>query len=167
MNMKYKQKVEFIESLFLLLVGIVLVLLPIYVEPKIEIVIRLIFALYAVINLVQYILTFKSKDIEGLITFFISLLAIGSTFLFNVSEPKGLAMSLMAWITLMSVAKLTKVDYYHDKKSSMCWNSGCRCNSRARYGLPRKRSAPPRKLNNFAQWRKCNDRFNQPEKIRC
>ena len=35
--MKYKQKVEFIESLFLLLVGIVLVLLPIYVEPKIEI----------------------------------------------------------------------------------------------------------------------------------
>jgi uncharacterized membrane protein HdeD (DUF308 family) len=117
--MKYKQKVEFIESLFLLLVGIVLVLLPIYVEPKIEIVIRLIFALYAVINLVQYILTFKSKDIEGLITFFISLLAIGSTFLFNVSEPKGLAMSLMAWITLMSVAKLTKVDYYHDKKDRM------------------------------------------------
>ena len=28
-------------------------------------------------------------------------------------------MSLMAWITLMSVAKLTKVDYYHDKKDRM------------------------------------------------
>lgn len=117
--MKYKQKVEFIESLVLLLVGIVLVLLPIYMEPDIKIIIRLIFGLYAIINIVQYILTVKSKDREGLLTFFISLLAIGATFLFDVTVPKGLAMSLMAWITMMSVAKLTKIDYYHDKKDRM------------------------------------------------
>ena len=117
--MKNKQKIEFIESLILLLIGIILVLLPIYINPDIKLIIRIVFGLYSVINLIQYILTRKSKDYEGLFTALLSAVAIGLTFLFDVTNPQGLAMALMGWITLMSSAKLAKIDYYHDRKDRM------------------------------------------------
>ena len=118
--MKYKQKVDLIIALILLLIGIVLILLPIYVVPNMSIIIRILFASYAIINLVQYILTRKSKDYEGLHTCIVSIICLIATFIFDVTATaKTLAMTLMLWTTLMSLVKLKKVDYYHDRKDRM------------------------------------------------
>ena len=73
---------------------------------KVSIIIRLLFALYAIINLVQYILTRKDKDYEGLHTFIISTITVILTFFFDVEKsPNTLAMIMMFWITLMSLTK--------------------------------------------------------------
>jgi uncharacterized membrane protein HdeD (DUF308 family) len=119
--MKSKQKVDFIISLFLLMIGLILIILPIYTTPNIKIIIRLIFVSYAIINIVQYILTKKTKDSEGLHTFIVSLVVLICTYIFKdwSSIPKLLAMTLMLWITLMALVKLKKVDYYHDRKDRM------------------------------------------------
>ena len=108
--MKHKQKVDLIVALSLLLIGIVLILLPIYVVPNMTIIIRILFASYAIINLVQYILTRKSKDFEGLHTFVVSIIALVATFIYDVAAlAKTLAMTLMLWTALMSLVKLKKV----------------------------------------------------------
>lgn len=115
--MKYKQKIDLIIALILLLIGIVLILLPIYITPNMTIVIRVIFSAYAMLNLIQYLLTSKSKDYEGIHVAIVSIIALATSFIFDVTKTcKILAMVLMLWISLMSLVKLKKVDYYHDRK---------------------------------------------------
>ena len=118
--MKEKQKVDFSVAFILLFIGIALTFIPLIVNIKISIIIRLLFASYAIINLVQYILTRKNKDYEGLFTFFISLITVVLTFFFDVNtSPNRLAMIMMFWVTLMSLIKFKKVDYYHDRRDRM------------------------------------------------
>lgn len=118
--MKQKQQVDFTIAMILLFIGIVLTILPILITIKVSIIIRLLFALYAIINLVQYILTRKDKDYEGLHTFIISTITVILTFFFDVEKsPNTLAMIMMFWITLMSLTKFKKVDYYHDRRDRM------------------------------------------------
>ena len=118
--MKTKQKVDLIIALVLLLIGIGLILLPIYIEPNMKIVLRIIFGLYALINFIQFILTRKSKDYEGLYTCIVSIIALITTFVIDVStSTKAIALTMMIWITLFSLVKLKKVDYYHDKNDRM------------------------------------------------
>lgn len=118
--MKSKQKVDLIIALVLLLIGIGLILLPIYIEPNMKIVLRVIFSLYAIVNLIQFILTKKSKDYEGLHTCIVSIIALIATFVIDVAtSPKAIALTIMIWTTLFSLVKLKKVDYYHDKNDRM------------------------------------------------
>lgn len=118
--MKFKQKIDTIIAIFLILIGIILLILPTFNITNIKYLSIGIFALYTFLNLIQFILTRKSKDYEGLHS------AIGSLIIFIASiatspenSPKTLAMLLMTWIIFMSLAKLKKMDYYHDKNDRM------------------------------------------------
>ena len=118
--MKFKQKIDTIIAIFLILIGIILLILPTFNVTNIKYLSIGIFALYTILNLIQFILTRKSKDYEGLHS------AIGSLIIFIASiatspenSPKTLAMLLMTWIIFMSLAKLKKMDYYHDKNDRM------------------------------------------------
>ena len=118
--MKFKQKIDTIIAIFLIFIGIILLILPTFNITNIKYLSIGIFALYTILNLIQFILTRKSKDYEGLHS------AIGSLIIFIASiatspenSPKTLAMLLMTWIIFMSLAKLKKMDYYHDKNDRM------------------------------------------------
>ena len=118
--MKIKQKVDTIIALFLILIGITLLILPIFNITNIKYLSIGIFTLYTILNLIQFLLTKKSKDYEGIhsaIGSFIVLIA--SIIVKPETNPKTLAMLLMTWIIFMSLAKLKKMDYYHDKKDRM------------------------------------------------
>lgn len=118
--MKEKQKVDFTVAMVLLFIGIVLTLIPLLIDIKINIIILILFSSYAIINLVQYILTRKNKDYEGLATFLISLTTVILTIILDVNKsPNTLAMIIMFWVTLMSLIKFKKVDYYHDRRDRM------------------------------------------------
>ena len=118
--MKKKQKVDFTVAMLLLFIGIALTIIPLMIAIKLNIIVRLLFSSYAIINLIQYILTRKDKDYEGLLTFFVSLITVILTFIFDiVTSPNRLAMTLMFWITAMSLIKFKKVDYYHDRRDRM------------------------------------------------
>ena len=64
--MKFKQKVDTIIAICLILIGVVLLVLPVFNITNIKYLSIGIFALYTVLNLIQFILTRKSKDYEGL-----------------------------------------------------------------------------------------------------
>jgi len=118
--MKFKQKVDTTIAVLLILIGIVLLILPIFNITNIKYLSIGIFTLYTVLNLIQYILTRKSKDYEGLHSAIGSALILIASIIFNPeSQPKTLAMLLITWILFMALAKLKKMDYYHDKKDRM------------------------------------------------
>ena len=62
--MKFKQKVDTIIAICLILIGVVLLVLPVFNITNIKYLSIGIFALYTVLNLIQFILTRKSKDYE-------------------------------------------------------------------------------------------------------
>lgn len=118
--MKYKQKVDLVIAVFLIIIGIVLLILPLFNITNLQVIFIIVMALYSVINLVQFILTIKDKDYEGLFTALVSVSAIFASCYLDITEkPVNLAIILMLWITLMSVIKLKKSDYYDDRNNKM------------------------------------------------
>ncbi len=118
--MKYKQKVDLITAIILILIGLVILILPIINILNIKYMLIVILALYAALNLAQYLLTKDSKDYEGVQTFLASALGVVACTIIDIAEsPGNLAMVLMLWIIIMSLCKLKKVDYYHDRKDRM------------------------------------------------
>lgn len=118
--MKYKQKVDLSIAIFLIIIGCFLLILPIFKIVKLEIMFITVMILYAIANFLQFILTRKSHDYEGLFTSLISIGVVVSSFFLDITDkPVNLAMLLMGWITIMSVIKLKKSDYYDDRNNKM------------------------------------------------
>ncbi len=116
--MKYKQKIDIIINSCLFLVGILTIILGIIKYSDIKTIFISIMFLYSILNLAQYLMTKSSKDIEGLLTFVVSLATaiVDYNLVFN---SKVLCISIMVWVSLMSVIKFIKTDYYNDRKDKM------------------------------------------------
>ena len=105
--MKYKQKVDITIALLLIITGSVILALPLFDVNNIRVVSIIVFGVYTALNIIQYILTYKSKDIEGIISAVASLVALVAIVIYNPTEsPRTLAMILMTWEIIMSLAKL-------------------------------------------------------------
>ena len=117
--MKTKQKVDFIIDLLLLVIGMITIFLGIIHFDRIRIVFEAIMVLYAILNLIQFILTKKNKDYEGLYTFFASfVIAMFANFI-DFTSTNNLTLLLLSWVIIMSVIKFIKTDYYNDRKDRM------------------------------------------------
>ena len=117
---KKKQKVDIIIALFLILIGVILLLLPLFDFNDVRLLITIVFSLYTILNGLQFIITKESKDFEGLYSALASLVVLFINIFFDVIEkPKSLALLLLLWISLMAIVKLKKTDYYHDRKDRM------------------------------------------------
>lgn len=118
--MKKKQKIDMYIALFLIFIGVILLLMPILGVTNLKWLSIGIFSLYTVLNIIQFLLTKESKDYEGIHTAIASLIVLIASIIFNPqNSPRTLAMLLMIWIVLMSLTKLKKADYYHDRKDRM------------------------------------------------
>ena len=114
--MKTKQKIDMCIEASLLLLGLVMIVFGIFSYSNIKVMFVSALFIYAIFNLVQYVLTRKSKDMEGLYTglssIIIGIIDIYVPFNNNIVLP----MSIMGWAMFMSVIKLIKADYYNDRK---------------------------------------------------
>lgn len=117
--MKKKQLVDISVALCLILIGILLLIMPLLKISNIKYLSTLVFGFYTIINAIQFILTIDSKDYEGLHSAIVSLVVMIATIVIKDHTPRVLALELMTWITLMSLAKLKKMDYYHDRRDRM------------------------------------------------
>ena len=117
--MQKKQKVDIINALFLILIGIITLILPMFIKVKIEVLIPIIFAAYTISNTIRYLITKESKDYEGLHVGISSFTALIASILIDITTPKTLFIVLMIWIMLISLTKLKKADFYHDRKDRM------------------------------------------------
>jgi uncharacterized membrane protein HdeD (DUF308 family) len=119
--MKEKQKNDVITAGLLLIVGVVLLLLPsIGKIPNTKLVCVVVFSAFGIINLIKYFINRQSKDTEGILMFIANLISILSlSFVKTENTPMDLSIVLMIWIILMSLIKLKKADYYHDRRDRM------------------------------------------------
>lgn len=118
--MKQKQKIDMVIALCLIFIGIILLILPMLCISNLYCLNIFIFSLYTILNLIQFIATRKSKDYEGLYSAIASLIILIINIVFNPTDsPRTLALLLMGWVTMMSLAKLKKMDYYHDRNDRM------------------------------------------------
>lgn len=117
--MKKKQIVDVSIALILILIGMLLLIMPLFQVSNINYLSTLVFGAYTVLNAIQFILTLDSKDYEGLHSAIASLVVMIATIVIKDTSPRVLAMELMTWITLMSLAKIKKMDYYHDRRDRM------------------------------------------------
>lgn len=118
--MEKKQKVDLSIAILLILIGIVLTILPKFNLTNINIILFIVMMIYATLNMIQYVLTKKSNDMEGIFTSLLSYVVgiLGLTFdLFN--NLLQMVLLLLAWIILMSLIKLKKCDYYNDRHNKM------------------------------------------------
>ena len=118
--MKTKQKVELIIATFLILCGSILLIFPLFHFVEVKIIFITVMGVYALLNLIKFILIRKTKDYEGLFTSLASLIVLTIALFLDISKvPWYLALTLFIWISLMSKKKKKKADYYNDRKNGI------------------------------------------------
>ena len=117
-----KNKINLICSAILLLVGLAMFILPwIKILDPVKI-LYVVSSIYALVKLVEYFLTRNGSDLENLYTAIASALAAISGVRFIKYEPTiVLSMTLASWVAVMSIIKLIKLDYYHDRENGMLY----------------------------------------------
>lgn len=112
-----KRTIELINSIVLVLFGIIVLALPLFDNNDIELVFILMFSIFGFISLYKFILVYKTKDYDGLFTFIACILGLVLVYILDLEKPFHLALLIMLWVIVMSLIKLKKSDYYHDRKS--------------------------------------------------
>lgn len=116
--MNKKQKVELIIATFLIIMGSLLLIFPLFLFIKVKLIFTSILGIYAILNFIKFLFVKQTKDYEGLFVTLASLIVIIlASFLDIESIPWYLALTLFIWIIFMSLIKLKKADYYNDRKN--------------------------------------------------
>lgn len=112
--------VEFIVAWFLILIGSLTIIAPLFNVTSVSKVFIAIISLYGIIHLIKNILILNAKEYSGFSTS-LSCLVILIILLFKDinDNPLNLALILFIWIILMSLTKLKESDYYHDHKNKL------------------------------------------------
>ena len=115
-----KEKVNIISALILITMAITLLFLPSFTTCNIKIIMIIIFSIYSLVNLTKFFLTKETKDYEGFQTFIASLVAFSMSILLDIkSSTQYLYFTLVIWIIIMSLIKLKKMDYFHDRHNKL------------------------------------------------
>lgn len=118
--MNKKQLTDLIIAIFLVITGSLLLVFPLINYMDVKTIFCGVLIVYALLSGIKFVLTKKSKDYEGLLTFFASLITLIVALKINITlKPWNLAISLFIWVILMSLIKLKKSDYYNDRKNKM------------------------------------------------
>ncbi len=116
--MNKKQIVDLIIAFFLIVCGSILLIFPLLNVINVKIIFISVLSFYGIMNIIQFILTRKSKDYESLFTVFASLISLIVAWKLDIKNvPWYLAIALFIWIMCMSLIKLKKADYYNDQKN--------------------------------------------------
>lgn len=117
--MNIKQKIDMIIDSFLVVLGIFIIILGILKYDNIKTIFVSSMFAYALLNFIQYFLTRKSNDMEGLYTTLACLLVGIADIYFPFNNNLVLSVSIMIWALIMSIIKFIKADYYNDRKDKM------------------------------------------------
>lgn len=118
--MKRKTMVDFIVAAVLIILGSVILTFPLFKLLDVKYIFMGVLGFYGLMNLLQFLLTTESKDYEGLFTMIASVATIILLGFLDVDDSAlNLALVLFVWISMMSLIKLKKIDYYHDRKKKI------------------------------------------------
>ncbi len=105
-------------SFFLILYGTFLLCSSYISFSNIKVFISLFFLFYGLFHLLAYLIDTKEKEYSNLWLVFIGLvLAILSFYWIDFSISKSFAFLILGFSFFVSIVKLKKADYFHDRKS--------------------------------------------------
>ncbi len=116
--MNKTQKIELVFAILSTLMSICIIFLP-SINNNIKGICLGAFSFFLLLNVIRFLILKKEKDYEGLYNVCLFLLMIILTFVMKLKEAKNLSFYLLTFITIASLIKLKKADYYHDRKSNM------------------------------------------------
>lgn len=104
----------------ILFLGLCFLLFPLLHITDVTLVFRIFLAIFTLISVVEFKAQYKNKEYSSFLVFLISILLLIGSFLFPLTEqPRSLALSLLVWILFVSVAKIKRADFFHDRKSKV------------------------------------------------
>ena len=104
-------------AILLIILGVVIISLPVLDFVNLKVTLFVSFGLIAIFNLVSFIITYKDKDVESLLTFIVSALILFLVGYLDLKKFVNVAMILMIWVAFISLVRLKKADYYNDRKN--------------------------------------------------
>lgn len=113
--MRKKVLVDFIVAIILIIIGSIVLTFPLFKIINVRLIFGIVLGIYGIANFFQFFLTKDNKDYEGLFTVFASVITILILGFLDIDKPLNLALTLFIWISFMSLIKLKKIDYYHDR----------------------------------------------------
>ena len=119
-EIKLRDKTNLIISGVLVLLGILMLGVSFlkFLEPNS--ILYVTFSIYSLIKIIEVIISGKVGDNEDIYTAIACALAAISGFKFmDYDTPMVLGITLAAWVGIMSIIKLIKLDYYHDRENGM------------------------------------------------
>ena len=119
-EIKLRDKTNLIVSSVLVLLGILMLGVSFlkFLEPNS--ILYVTFSIYSLIKIIEVIISGKVGDNEDIYTAIACALAAISGFKFmDYDTPMVLGITLAAWVGIMSIIKLIKLDYYHDRENGM------------------------------------------------
>lgn len=121
-KLNHNDKINIIVSTTIIVMGILLLILSSATNARPITMLYIVFTIYSVIKIEEYIITKPKEDYEELYTAIVCALAALSGFKFNTYNPQiVLALTLLTWVSAMCIIKLIKIDYYHDRKNKMMY----------------------------------------------
>ena len=120
-EIKLRDRTNIIVSFVLVLMGILMLIIPFlgFMEPNT--ILYVTFSVYALVKIIEVIIVKSHNgDYEDVLTAVACALAAISGFKFaSFDPPMVLSITLASWVGIMSIIKLIKLDYYHDKENGM------------------------------------------------
>ena len=118
-----RDKVNIIISGLLTLMGILMLIVPFLGFMAPNALLYVVFSIYALIKIIELIITKpKNGDYEDIFTAIACVLAAVSGFKYiNYDSSMVLSITLASWVGIMSIIKLIKLDYYHDRENGMLY----------------------------------------------
>lgn len=118
--MNKKEKINLIVSGILIILGIGLIIYPQIGEANPINLLYIVFGIYGIIKVAEYFICKQKDDREDLYTGIISIVyALTSIKYANSTSLVVLSLTFATWTAIMSIIKLVKLDYYHDRKNKM------------------------------------------------
>ena len=109
-------------SVVLILLGVLLITFPWFGIEEPSKLLYILFTVYAGLKICEYIITRVKGDNEDLYTGIASAIAALSGIKFiSYDVPTVLGITLISWVGIMSIIKLIKLDYYHDRGNVMLY----------------------------------------------
>lgn len=115
--MNKKQLTPVVLAILLIIIGVVIIALPVLDFVNLKVTLFSSFGLIALFNLISFIITYKDKDLESLLTFIVSGLILFLVVYLDLTKFVNVAMILMIWVAFISLVRLKKADYYNDRKN--------------------------------------------------
>ncbi len=118
--MDRKNLINFVSACGIILIGIIVLLLPLFNILNVQLIFILIITLYGIFNLIKNLILINIKEFSGFSKAIACVVVLCALLFLEINDnPWNLALILFIWIILISLAKLKEADYYHDRKNKL------------------------------------------------